>query len=119
MATKEVVRPEKVWVFDGNRRVYPKNGRGGPIWREHWQRLFVVGETRQSWLCWYSADPHNREKLIRVPKKGGRGIAFSEAEIDMQEWIHNHRHKISARADRVDDYDTLKKIASLVGYFDD
>ena len=44
---------DKVWIFDTNRRVYPKvNGRvtGGPIYAEHFVQAEITGETSKSWI---------------------------------------------------------------------
>lgn len=96
------------WVFDQNRRVYPKGERGGgPIWREHWRRVEIVGETSRSWVT---------ECGRKVSKKGGSGISFSQEEIDQQAWIQDNRHKIGDRVERCRDFKVMKAIADLVGY---
>lgn len=103
-----------VWIFDANHRVYnrPENGglaSGGPIWREHWRPRRIIGETPRSWLL----EGWRNEK---VPKKGGKGIAFSEGELDRLEFINNHAYKISDAVRWVRDFDALVKVAKLVGY---
>lgn len=104
-------KPTAVWVFDSNRRVYRRDedGRpyGGPIWREHWRRHEIVGETTRSWITKHGT---------KIPKKGGYGIAFTEEEIDRAAYIQDNRHRIADRVLRLDDHDTLKRIAELVGY---
>jgi hypothetical protein len=42
-------KPTHVWLYDTNRRIYPEGG-GSPIWRKHWRRFEIVGETARSWL---------------------------------------------------------------------
>lgn len=100
-----------VWIFDINYRSYrrDKNGRayGGPIWRDHWRKHEIVGETKRSWITRWGK---------KVPKSGGNGIAFSEEEIDREAYIQDNRHKIADRVMRLKDHDTLKRIAELVGY---
>ena len=102
---------DKVWLFDINRRVYAKdeNGRntGGPIWREHWREHQVVEETRVSYIT------KNGQK---VPKNGGRNIAFSEAEIDRLEMIHLHAWQIADAVKSCKDPDILIEVAQLIGY---
>lgn len=49
-----MTRPEFIYVFDANNRVYakPEPGKytGAPIWIKHWTQCRVVGETARSWL---------------------------------------------------------------------
>jgi hypothetical protein len=101
----------RVWIFDTNRRVYERdeNGRakGGPIWRDHWKEIPIVGETRVSWVSRYGD---------KIPKKGGYGIAFSEEEIDRAAFVQEHRSKIVRVLERCQDYDTLIKVAGVLGY---
>ena len=99
------------WIFDENRRRYKtdEKGRsiGGPIWREHWVKVKIVGETRRSWVTNY----YDR----KVPKKGGRGYAFSEEDIDRMAFIEQRR-RIGEAVGYCTDYETLKRIADMVGY---
>lgn len=100
-----------IWVFDENRRVYRRNeqGRpvGGPIWREHWRKVTVVGETSRSWVTAWGQ---------KIPKSGRRGVVFSEEEIDRAAYVRDNAVKIANEVRRVDSYDLLKQIAALVGY---
>lgn len=100
-----------VWVFDINLRKYRRdeNGRsvGGPIWREHWQRQEIVGETRRSWITNYGK---------KIPKAGARGIAFSEEEIEREAFVHENSHKIAFEVQQIKDHELLKKVAELIGY---
>lgn len=100
--------PATVWIFDENRRVYARNGgcSGGPIYREHWYEQAVVGQTRRSWIL-----RHGR----KVPKTGGRGFAFTKAEVDDDVFCHDHIHAICERLRNVD-ATTLRKVAELIGY---
>ena len=95
-----------VWYFDINRRVYRKGGRGAPIWREHWRKLTIVGETSRSWV---SSCGH------KVPKSGGQGYAFSQAEIDDAALLAQ-RWQIADKVRYVSDINLLKQIAKLVDY---
>jgi hypothetical protein len=102
--------PTHVWIFDTNRRVYVK-GQPGPVWREHWIRYAVTGETSRSWLL---------EGGRRAPKKRNRvqrgWIAFSEAEIDAAEWLQLHKYRIVRFVETCPDAETLQAIAKLIGY---
>jgi len=107
-----------VWKFDQNTRVYKKNDKGhtiGPIWREHWVRLEVVGETSRSWLVgseWSRKDP---SRAMKVPKKDWPGrLATSEEDIDKAAYVNDNRYRISERVQRCNDYDTLKKIEAIL-----
>src|ERR1035437_9374236 len=44
-------RPACIWLYDENHRVYPdrRDFATGPIWRKHWVKHQVVGETRLMW----------------------------------------------------------------------
>lgn len=99
---------KELWVFDINRRVYPKNKTisSAPIWREHWVRREIVGETSRSWIDKFGN---------KYPKKGGRGVLFSQEEIDKAAWVHENRHRIRDEIQWID-YETLKKVAELIGY---
>jgi hypothetical protein len=97
------------WVFDLNHRVYPK-GNGicsEPIWREHWRKVVIVSETSRSWVT---------SCRRKIPKRGGHGIAFSEEDIDRREYIVENRFHIASLVQRLNDYETLKQVAALVGY---
>ena len=100
-----------VWIFDINRRVYHKDekgyGVGAPIWREHWCKHEIVGETKRSWILKYGK---------KIPKSGGRDIAFTEEEINRAAFIQDNRHKIADAVRCITDYDTLKKVAEVAGW---
>lgn len=104
---------DTVWVFDQNRRIYPKDRQGGPIWSEHWRPEKITGETSRSWIIGNHA--WTQKKL---PKKGAAPfrVAYSQEEIDKAAWVHDNRYRLSHEIDRCEDYDTLKKVAELVGY---
>lgn len=110
--------PTHVWIFDSNHRVYAPRlpgeayGRGGPIWREHWRKRSVVGETRVSWVL---------DNGVKVPKKrnvANDNIAFSEAEIDRRAWVQAHRFRIARAIERTSDYDALSYVAAIMNYDD-
>lgn len=102
-----------VWIFDINRRVYPpaQKGKiwadGGPIYREHWVKHEVTGETRVSWITRYGA---------KVPKKGGPGIALSLTEVEDAVWLHDHKYKIARCIELIRDASLLRAVADAAGY---
>lgn len=100
-----------VWYFDQNYRVYPKNGGIGnsPIFREHFRPIKIEGETSRSWVL---ADGRKISKATLV------GIYIDQDAIDRECWIHDHKWRIIRSAERINDYDTLRKLAELVGYDD-
>ena len=109
---------DPVWVFDINHRVYRKgpDGRslgGGPIWREHWVRKEITGETSRSWVV-----GRGGYDTLKIPKKGpvSLNICFSEEEIDRRAFCEENAHRISDKVLRCRDYETLKKIADLLQY---
>lgn len=109
--TKKPKQYPEAWVFDINRRIYArdKNGRsyGSPIWREHWRKVEIVGETTRSWVL---------ASGKKLPKAGGRGVCYSLDEIEKKAFVEDHAYRISALVDKTLDYDKLKKIAEIVGY---
>ncbi len=98
------------WVFDEDRRVYGKDERGhstgGPIYREHWEKREIIGETRVSWLLKYGG---------KVKKKGQWGVAFSQEEVDRNVWEHENAYRLSELVRR-QPYEVLRKIADLIGF---
>lgn len=100
------------WVFDVNRRKYKtdKNGRtiGGPIWKEHWRKVKIVGETSRSWVT---------SGGLKIPKKGGPQYAFSEDDIDRMAFVEKS-WQIADAVRYCKDYETLKRIAEMIGYRD-
>lgn len=100
---------DKVWTFDLNHRVYPKdeNGRttGGPIYSEHFRQVEITGETTKSWLIgkWQERTPKARP-----------GIFTDEQKADMI-WSNQHRHPIVDLVRRCS-VEQLKQIAEIVGY---
>lgn len=113
-----------IYIFDSNRRVYPTSTNGcyspgsAPIWIEHWRPVVIAGETSRSWLAY----PGTRSE-IKVPKKGGRGIAFSKEEVQNAAWVNEHQRRIIATLERVVRDSSpgaaeilLSNVARLVGY---
>lgn len=104
-----------VWIFDENRRVYPKaeKGRlwasGGPIYREHWTPAKIISETSRSWIT----DRWDR----KVPKKGDHpGVCFTQKEVDDAVWMNDHKYKVAKAVERCRDVEAMKAIARIVGY---
>jgi hypothetical protein len=108
---------QTIYVFDINRRVYPKRPPGaaylgeGPIYREHWRAEKVVGETRVSWVLEFGR---------KVPKDQAKarkqGVVFTAQEVDDDCWLKSHRYRIVNDISRIDDPALLRKIADLIGY---
>lgn len=114
-AIAEIGIGSTVWVFDPNRRVYPRAPEGklclsdSPIWREYWRPCTIKGENSRSWIL---------SDGTKVPKKNHNPlmVSFSQEEIDKAAWVQENRHKIVRVIERLHDYDTLHKVAELVGY---
>jgi hypothetical protein len=117
---------DPIWRFDENRRVYPpiKPGRlysdGPPIWREHWEKLEIRGETSRSWLVGAAERSLNFcKKLAKDAFVDGacpRGWALSETMIDELAWVREHGYRLGIAVQHLHDYATLRKIAQLIGY---
>lgn len=102
-----------VWRFNSNRRVYSQ-GKSGPVWREHWDPLVVVGETSRSWLVAFRDGgkvthkaPKRRDWLAR------KRWAYSEHEIDVADWAESKRYEIIRALERADP-DDLYRVACIV-----
>ena len=110
--TKDIEKPTHFWYFDENRRVYAnRSAFTSPIWREHWRKAEVVGETSRSWVVGRGYGS------TKIPKKGPlpRGWARSEAEVDERCWEHEHRHRIQQQLNWMD-VGVLRQVAQLIGY---
>lgn len=106
----------KVWRFDQNRRVYRRdaNGRavGGPIWREHWEPLEIIGETSRSWLIGRPGwKPHAADKCAKAKWPGP--YATSEDDIDRAAFVEG-RHALAERVHRCRDFTTLKAVEAAL-----
>lgn len=89
-----------VWFFDVNRRVYDKNSDalmfGRPIWREHWVKKEIVGETARSWLVDTCGGRHDLKWAVKYPKKGWpHNLALSEHEIDEAAFVEDNRVRVA------------------------
>lgn len=103
-------KPAYVWIFNSNRRIYGSN-RSAPIWREHWVRKEIIGETSRSWVL--AGYPE-----LKIPKKSKtplRHVAWSEKELDQLCWLHEHRYQIVRNVERLPSAELIK-IAKLIGY---
>jgi hypothetical protein len=98
-----------VYVFDENHRVYPedKSVSSNPIYREYFRPMKIVGETTRSWLL---------SNGMKVSKKTLVGIYPNEAAVNQACWVHEHKWKIIRKTENIRDYETLRKLADLVGY---
>lgn len=92
-----------IYIYDLNRCIY-RDGRC--IEKEHWEPVVIEGETKVSWVL-----RHGR----KIPKKGVRGVCFTEEERDKEVWLVENRFKISEMV-RSLSYDDLRAVAAIVGY---
>ena len=108
-------RPTHVWVFDINRRVYPVKApgeiSGSPIYREHWAKREIIGDTTRSWLIGSTRLP------VKVPKGGAdpRRFLFSEKDVDDDVWAKDHRYRIERLIQTLSP-EKLRQVAELIGY---
>ncbi len=109
IAFSHMEKPTHVWLFDENRRVYGED-HSAPIWREHWVKREITGETSRSWIVAIAGQER------KIPKKGDhRGVAWSEAEVNRKAWIKDHRHRITRAIEHLST-DDLIAVARLIGY---
>ena len=108
-------RPTHIWVFDESRRIYPKKEpgqfSGSPIYREHWVKREIIGETTRSWLIGSTRWP------VKVSKRGAdhRRFLFSEKDVDDDVWANDHRYQIQRLISTLSP-EKLRQVAELIGY---
>ncbi len=105
-----------VWVYDGNHRVY-KEGRGGPVWREHWVPRKIAAATTRSWVMDRALWVVGKD-VWKIPKHGPSPwwVMFSQAQVDDAVWVHEHANRISEAVQAEKTPSVLRQIAQLVGY---
>lgn len=115
-----MTKPTHIYIFDHNRRIYEdltsfekSQGRlysNREIWRGHWRKLAVTGETSRSWLL------QRGRETIRVPKRGHdqRNFAFSVDEIRLQEY--REKWYLVEAALKKQPVEALKQIADMIGF---
>ena len=76
---------DKVWLFDFNRRVYPKEGGMGrsPIYSEHFYQCEIDGETSRSWIV----------SGTKFSKLNPQGI-YNDQQKEERIWDYENRYKI-------------------------
>jgi len=109
-----------VYIFDINHRVYPPKGsdgysHGSPIYREHFQKRQIVGETTQSWIVAFEGSSPDVRYATKHKKKEPRNGLYTLEQVEEQVWLHNNRYWVE-EAMRGADYATVKKIAALLNY---
>lgn len=116
MTTTPLAIGSTVWRFDINHRVYRGPTRsvsvGGPIYREHFRPVEIVGETSRSWLVGYGK--------TKIPKANdGRecnGFFLTQEAVNDAVFREDHAYRISEAVGQCADVIVLKQIAALVGY---
>lgn len=113
-----------LWIFDANRRVYPKEklppgklwSSGPPIWREHWMPKVIVGETRVSWILGHDQGRKISKRDLAAGKV--RGVLTSERDLDAACYVNEHAHAVADRVSRLSGgeqaAEVLRQIAALV-----
>lgn len=109
-----------VYRFDENRRVYRDKsfgGGGGPVYREHFEPLKIVGENRVSWILEHGWKVNKKtfRGEVAAYQFGGRGF-FTAEGMENDIWDHEHRHKIVDAVRRVATIDQLRRVADILGY---
>lgn len=106
-----------VYIFDHNHRVYPEDRSlgSGPIYREHFVKRQIVGETTRSWLVSFEGSKPDSRCVTKHAKKELRNGLYTLEQIDEEVYMHENRYHIAQAVHHVD-YATLKKIAELINY---
>jgi hypothetical protein len=112
---------DTVWVFDVNRRIYPAKGgaTSAPIWREHWQEVRLVSETRKSFTLshgvWIGGKSVTKLKKSDDPTLRHK-VCLSLEELEGQMFVHDHCYKVAEMVRKIEDPAILRQIIRLVGY---
>ena len=95
---------DKIWVFDYNRRVYPKDGGIGrrAIYSEHFIQRTIEAETSRSWIVCGN----------KYPKADPRGLYTDEEKAD-NIWENDNRRRIVLDVERCSGK-VLREIDSLI-----
>lgn len=114
---------DKFWSFDGNRRTYREDRKGGPIYEKHFYEVEIIGETSRSWIVGSSVSGLEYFKVTKSdPFRIRHGefsqilSIFTDGMKSDRVWIKNHHRKLVERVERVSDIAVLKEIATLVDY---
>lgn len=90
---------DKVWIFDGNRRVYAPGSHGGPIYREHFVVHTIAGETRSSWVLDNGWKINKTTGSLRFVGKGnyavGAQVFTSEYDVEDACYVYDNRPDIA------------------------
>ncbi|MCK9599664.1 MAG: hypothetical protein M0R06_11530 [Sphaerochaeta sp.] len=104
---------ETIYIFDGNFRVYPKDG-GACIYSEHFRPYTIVSETDKEYVCDYGIINKRSGMFKRNPRYKPQHI-FTEAQKNDSVFQQAHSYKISEDVRRLD-ATMLRKVAELIGY---
>jgi hypothetical protein len=99
-------RPEYVWRFDINRRRYAPNGKGGPIWREHWKRERIVDETARSYIT------EHGDRVRKTPDDCTH--VFDENRLAVLVWAHANRPELSRWVLHQATVDQLQQVSAIM-----
>ena len=108
---------DAIWIHNG-----VHTGEESTKWTKH----IIVGETNRSWIVRDEKflDAHwAGKKLPKIYRNNMeddvklRFTAFTEEEVKQKVWVAKNSHHIQSCVSVVHDYETLKKIADLVGFF--
>jgi len=105
-------KPTHAWIFDHNRRVYKDPETGvksfGPIYKYHWVKHEIIGETRVSWLY------GDKQRPCKIPKKGERyRVYFSLEEVEQDCYVKENVIRL-AEMFRHATYNQLKEIERIL-----
>jgi hypothetical protein len=125
----------RIWIYNSNLRVYHKGdgmGARGTIYREHFERYVIVGESRVSWFAMSkrTVEKHKPKEwpdlckripwmIDKLPKRNippYRRVCLTDRELDLACWLDEHRYKIISSLERAADPELILKIAEIIEY---
>jgi hypothetical protein len=108
-------QPAEIWAFQPERRIYPKPAPGqkqsqfaAPIWREHWVKTKIVGQSPRNWIGEYGSKYAKADQGIRW--------VHTEKEVNDLAWVNDNAHKIAECVRRLKDAQSMREIARILGY---
>jgi len=104
---------DKVWIKDGNHRVYEK-GSNAPIYREYFVERYIIGETTQSWILGYYEDSLVKHGSKYKKRAELKSIYISLQEVNDECWRDKNCYRIAELVKRCYNVKILKDIENML-----
>jgi hypothetical protein len=113
MKEKRFTIGQRVWYFDDNRRVYPRDTtgkrHGSPIYAEHFRECVIAGIEKKSYII------NRGPRQCKVSFAKAETSCYSDQTKDDMIWQNSHRHELASLL-RSASPDDLRKVAKALGW---